>query len=106
MPRPLKYCMLKRMNNKCKMCHLSDLVLYTSLHETYRQLCLFRTDVDQGWVSSGRNLFLPGQRKKHGFFRIFPLSSGRNGRMGSMIRIEKLWVMNNINGQIITNKKI
>ena len=43
----------------------------------------------QGWVSSGRNLFLPGQRKKHGFFRIFPLSSGRNGRMGSMIRIEK-----------------
>ena len=46
-------------------------------------------DVRQGWVSSGRNLFLPGQRKKHGFFRIFPLSSGRNGRMGSMIRIEK-----------------
>ena len=43
----------------------------------------------QGWVSSGRNLFLPGQRKKHRFFRIFPLSSGRNGRMGSMIRIEK-----------------
>ena len=43
----------------------------------------------QDWVSSGRNLFLPGQRKKHGFFRIFPLSSGRNGRMGSMIRIEK-----------------
>ena len=33
--------------------------------------------------------FLPGQRKKHGFFRIFPLSSGRKGRMGSMIRIEK-----------------
>ena len=43
----------------------------------------------QGWVSSGRNLFLPGQWKKHGFFHIFPLSSGRNGRMGSMIKIEK-----------------
>ena len=49
----------------------------------------FQCGLNQGWVSSGRNLVLPGQRKKHGFFRIFPLSSGRNGRMGSMIRIQK-----------------
>ena len=41
--------------------------------------------------------FLPGQWKEHGFFRIFPLSSGRNGRMGSMIT---LYIKNTFSGEV------
>ena len=54
--------------------------LVTFLISIEATLGVFATN-NQGWVSSGRNLFLPGRRKKPTFFHIFTVSSGRNGRI-------------------------
>ena len=60
-------------------CILTNAIVYVLIHHMLFRLYLyFLNSVPQGWVSSGRNLFLPGHPEKSGRNLFLPVLSGQN----------------------------